>query len=168
MAKEKTSDLFTQFAALQSAFDGADSSTMTELQVQTGLSPRAGNAWLLHKVEFFIKALHFDAAVVLATMALSTVRGLTAMPDLTAKGVVARMDRITQMATSGAIIIDQPLVINFFPAVPIASSWLALYMQTNIDAANYRGATGEARLHFTTQEIDAGMALEIAETWSQT
>lgn len=164
---EKVSDLFIQFASIESAMDAGDSSVLTEKQVQTGLSPRAGNAWLVHAVEFFVDGLHFDAAMVFATLVLSTSRGLAAMPGLTAKGTIARLDRLSQLATSGAILIDQPFRVPFFPPVPIASAWLALYAQTNIDALNYRSVKVECRLSFTTIPIDAKVALEIAETWSQ-
>lgn len=164
---EKVSDLFTQFASLVSAFDGSDTAVLVEKQVQTGLSPRAGNAWLVHAVEFFMDGVHFDAAMVVARALLSTSRGLAAMPDLTAKGTIARVDRLSQLATSGAVIIDQPFRVPFFPPIPIASAWLALYVETNIDAAIYRGVKVEARIHFTTIPIDAKVALEIAETWSQ-
>lgn len=165
MGKEKARDLFMQFAAVRVLLDGADSSTLVEGKVPTGLSVRGGLIWLIHQVEWMLPNHLLTQASVELEAAVCTVAGLAAMPQIHEKGVVAVDIEGCLLLTEGMTYFRHPVKDGFLPPVPLAAPNLSIYAKSGVDDANVRGEAVIARVGFTTAPLTNDVYAEIAETW---
>lgn len=159
-------DLFMNFADVSAMTDAANSGSLVEAAVNTGLSIRGQLIWLIHLIEvtFPILDLHGGTNHQFG-MALSTRAGLATMPNIGEGGLIARMTAAMKFTTSGAQMSFTPLVLHYLPPIPLASPQISIYVNTNVDLAGYRAKTIHARLGFTTAPLDAAAYTEIAEVW---
>lgn len=157
-------DLYMNFMSIDVDLDAADSTTVVEQQVNTGLSVRGGLAWLIHLVEIYFTDASVHQNYLLA--ALSTRHGETEVPTIFDGGCIAAARRDSFTAGSAYWTFDyQPKQINYLPAIPIAAQSISLYAASETNSATYQGETIEVRIGYTTVELDAKMYLEIAEAW---
>lgn len=157
-------DQFLNFLDLTSKFNAADSSNIEETTWNTGLSIRAGLAFLIHQLEVIFQP--FDASneqiLMLATETGKTSLGLTHYGD---RGVMCMARSRWRVYTQGGGALNQPHVLRWLPPFPIAAPQIVTYLQTSLDEAGLRGQPVGIRLGYTTTEVDGAMYAEIAETW---
>lgn len=160
--KEAPTDAFMQFKEFKLTAP-SDTSTLKEEKVPTGLSVRGQLAYLIHLVQVWPHNLSPNFKF--WTWALCSVEGLSAMPQVSDKGVVAKGEqRLVIAGAAYATHIVGPMAQSFLPPVPFAAPNLSLYWQ---GAANHADGSGDyyARIGFTTAPMDSAMVLEVAETW---
>ncbi|GAG78189.1 unnamed protein product, partial [marine sediment metagenome] len=161
MAKKKDdtpADLFMQFKSLEVLTDVSDSETLVEAPFATGLSVRAPLLWLIHQVEFMIPiadwmSLPDEHAL---SVAVSTLQGLTAIPDLGAHGTIAKYETALSHGAGAdeGFAIASPVKSAFLPPVPIASPNVSVYCRVAPDSAIIRGKKIEIRIGFTTAPVE--------------
>lgn len=157
--KDAPKDIFMQFKGIA---DTAEGTTFTAAEFPTGLSIRGALLWLMHVVEFFLPQDSHSVINGSYELALSTKKGLTAVPNPLDDGVVAYHTSAIKEATNGGAYIPLVERHDFLPPVPLAAPILYLYGDgTN---AAYTGGIG-VRVGFTTEELDAATYTEVAETW---
>lgn len=164
MAKAK--DLYMNFANVLLSYDASNSATLVSAKVDTGLSIRGGLVWLIHFIDFWF-ANDPSAGHVTQQMALSTVNGLAAMPEITDKGLIERVDLQSFYYTAAGFQygVGARKKENHLPPIPMASPQVVLYAKTAADITTIRGDAIKCRIGFTTAELDAAMYTEIAEVW---
>lgn len=155
-------DAFMNFKGVKVSLDAADSSALVEARLETGLSIRGGLAWLIHKIEVYMKAADADYTL---RVALSTRQGLTGIPLLNDDGTVCYFEERGMLVTEGFPIIQRPLQAGYLPPVPLASAMLSLYAKTAADVATLRAKEIELRIGYTTTPLDAALYTELHETW---
>lgn len=163
MAKVTSRDLYLNFVALETAIDAANSSTLVEVVLNTGLSIRGGLVWLIHLVELFVRPPGSQAAEF--SIALVTRQGLAAMPRVGDDGVICKVNRTMTLITSGMVAPFLPSVLHYLPPIPIACPQISLYCAENADVSGDRGVAIEGRVGFTTTPLDSAVYTEIAEAW---
>ena len=161
--KKGPTDAYMNFKAVEGG-TGADSDALQEYEETTGLSVRGQLVWLIHKIEWFFD-VYFTTNFLSVNAALSTVSGLSAMPEITDIGCVARVRCGFNMVTSGASRYNEPFTQSFLPPIPLAAPKLNLYVQGAADHADGQNKDVNCRIGFTTTALDSAMYTEIAETW---
>lgn len=164
MAKKvKPNDVFGQFFAM-TVSSGADASAWEKNEIPTGLSIRGGYIWLIHAIEFMpvLLAVTIDRL----TFAVSTRKGLMAVPNLPDDGLLAICDIHANDATPGFQQMVFPHEKRFMPPLPFASPNLTFGVIGKTDEISMRGINHEARVYFTTLAVEEGVYTEIAEVWS--
>lgn len=164
MAKEKPKDLFMQFGSISGNLDAVDSSVLVDVTVDTGLSIRGEFIWLLHKIEFELDA---SKANIVHRIALSSIAGLVAMPNVADRGTIARCIVSTRLEVSGLGVIVSPFVFDFMPPIPLAAPQLTAYAAGSADDAGSQGKSFNVRWGYTTLPISRDVYLEIAEVWER-
>jgi hypothetical protein len=157
-------DLYMQFKGHESAWDGSNTTTLVEKEMDTGLSIRGGLVWLIHMVEWFITAT-LSTDLTHHRACLNSVAGQTSLPTLTAIGTLAYVDVIGKCVSSGGGFVSMPIAEKFLPPVPFAKPNLSLYCAMSGNIAAMQGEDVLARICFTTEELDQAMYQEIAEVW---
>lgn len=164
MAKQPTitTDLFLNFKAITCLTDAADSATLAEAKINTGLSIRGMIIWLIHLLE-----VHMPLAGATCTVraALSTRQGLTSMPSQIDDGLICRWEQKQDIAAAGALVVVYPHAAHYLPPIPIATPEISLYVDASPDIAGMRAKPVDVRLGMTTSPLDAAAYTEIAETW---
>jgi len=165
MAKAQTAkDVFLNFVDVSKALDAADSSTLVEGEVNTGLSIRGQLIWIVHCIEVFFADTSVASSI--QELALCTVQGLASMPSLGDKGVICKVkERLMYAGAAFSHAIQRPQVLHYLPPIPLAAPTISLYAKTAADEAVLRGEIIQARIGFTTAPLDAAAYTEIAETW---
>lgn len=162
--KGSTTDLFMNWMDVSVTSDAANSSTLVEGQVKTGLSVRGQMAYEIHKVEFY--PADTSVANSIQTICICTEADLATMPNLGDKGVICKMrERLMYAGAAFAHGLLRPIVWKSEPATPLAAPNISIYYQTAADEAALRSQTIEARIGFTTIPLDSQVLMEIAETW---
>lgn len=165
--KETPADMFMNWADVSFVLDNADTSTLIEKEIKTGLSIRGQLIWLIHIIEMYWPlgpAMGAGPGAVLMA-ALSTRTGLGSFPLAGDDGVITKMEWGWKVATTGAGMALIPQVAHYLPPVPIAAPTISIYGKTNADSSPIRNKTIEARIGFTTAPLDAAAYTEIAEAW---
>lgn len=162
--KDLPADMFMQFKDITVLLNGANTSTLEEQEIDTGLSIRGRLVWLIHLIEVSIPLWSFTAPLVLDVGA-STRVGLAAMPPLGDPGVLFRASLSAHVATEGGMVHTSPMQLRYLPPFPLAAPKLSVYAQSDADEAAFQGKPVSVRLGFTTAPLDAAMYTEIAETW---
>ena len=159
-------DIYGQFALVRAFVHGSDTTETVTGKLNTGLSIRHGIIWLIHMVEFFTQELHQINADNDLSWVLSTVPEEPVIPELTDKGVIAKSQLEWTVLTSGGGAFELPAVRSFLPPIPIAAPSLNVYFKTADNSSPLYGALVEARIMYTTQEVDdPALYTEIAEVW---
>jgi hypothetical protein len=156
-------DLFIQYKDISVLTDGADSTTLVSADFDTGLSLRGGIAWLIHMIACQAEVLNVTAEGV--RIALSTLKGKTAMPRLHDKGCIDVFSWVAEFLTSGMFALDAVSRHSMMPPLPLAAPNISLYVQTPTDVAAARGTFVDIRIGYTTMPLDAPIFQEIAEVW---
>lgn len=159
-------DLFLQFKTF-TITAGADATTLAETEVDTGLSIRGEFGWLIHFVEVGFYGFHAVAADNVLQFGLSIQTGLAAMPAITDKGCISRINLGILYQTSGVAYQRMPMRDPFLPPVIIASPRISGYYAAVVNDAALQNGTQWVRIGYTTIPIDQKMYLEIAETFEQ-
>lgn len=168
MSKVKQQDLFMQWYPIEVTLDAADTTTLTENQITTGLSIRGEYAWLIHRIEYYFDALYLGGAVDnRVDVAVSVAQGAAAMPAINDPGVIHKLSWAYAFGAAGVQFFDLPRVWSSMPPTIIAAPTLSVYANTVADFASYQGQSIQARLGYTTIPIDQKLYLEIAETFER-
>lgn len=161
---ERTQDLFMQFATV-ALTTGADSTTLTEEELPTGLTIRGGYAWLVHFVEVGMPGLHAFAADNVMQVALSVRQGESAMPEIDDAGTISKITASCLYQTSGVSVVQNPMRDPFLPPVIICNPKLSMYWQSTVNDAAVQSTVVRMRIGYTTVAVDKQTYMEIAETW---
>lgn len=171
-AKVMTSDLYAQFFPVRVNLDGADTSTVVEAEVPTGLSVRGGRAWLIHNISWWFADLHtmmIAGTVFFMDAYLMTRSRLADVPMYEDQGVIDAWHFSAGVTAGGGeareAVAKSPDRRHFLPPLIVASPRLYLWAQTSSDLAGLRTDPITARLEYTTVELEAATWVEIAETW---
>jgi hypothetical protein len=161
----QTKDLYMNFRTIATATDGT-ATNLVEQKMNTGLSVRGRLIWLIHQLELHFVMAPAHAVDQAVRIALCTVEGLAAMPNLQDKGVIAVMAQMIHLNTNGEASWLMPWVQKWLPPVPIAAPNISLYVQADFNNAGVQNKPIKARLGFTTLSAEEpGVYTEIAETW---
>ncbi len=159
-------DLYMNFKEITVVTDAANSVTLVEASVDTGLSIRGGFMWLIHLVE-----MEFDMPFIGTThslyAALSVLKGRAVLPTYGQNGLITRYVRTFEALTSGFTNVQEPNRFSFLPPIPVAAPNLSLYAKSSLDHATLRGKDIHCRIGYTTTKLDSAAFLEIAEAWGQ-
>lgn len=171
-----TKDLYTQWVAIDGAFDSSSLSNMSETNMQTNLSVRGKLVWLIHALEFsfdFNDGAIFSGGGASCDVALCTRGGLATMPQHNDPGVIQKFNWGIMLLEVGTPA-DQavglaeylfPKKFTYMPPVPIAAGALSLYAQCRVTPAAFNDNLVNVRIAFTTEELDEKMYVEISEVW---
>lgn len=161
---ERQQDLFMQFAAGRLTA-GANSGTLVEEVISTGLSIRGGYAWLIHFVEVMFTRSDSADADNIRKVAFSVRQGEALLPEIDDAGTIARIDRAILYAASGVVQVPELMRYAMLPPVVIANPKVSVYYEDQTDDAPFRNLEIPFRIGYTTIPIDQKMYLEVAETW---
>lgn len=151
------------FVDLEGLTDAADSSTLEETTINTGLSIRGAMIWLVHKVEIIWPRFTVDEADL--TACLCTVGGLAAMPSMADRGVIWKSQRTLEAGAAGRSYEPLKESEGYLPPIPLAAPSISIYLATATDQTELRAKMIQIRVGFTTAPLDAQAYTEIAETW---
>lgn len=162
--KHEMRDVFLNFFSLSVTAGGASNVLATQAHTTAaGVATQVG--WRIHTVEWF--PVRSMTASLLVTLALSTRKGLAAMPALGDKGLVAKHETKFVLATSGAgFAPDGPAMQSFLPPIIIATPNLSLYCITDTDHAPQQSVVHRCRIGFTMVELDSAVYTELWQTWN--
>ena len=156
--------MYMNFMDVSATLDSANSSTLVEEEVATGLSIRGGLAFLIHKVEIIPADIRGTVAEQ-TLVALSTKAGLTTIPELGDSGCILKYEDTFVYASSGVGFEHGPKHFNYLPPIPLAHPKIVTYVQTIADEASFRSVKVQIRIGFTTIKVDNKMYTELAEVW---
>lgn len=136
--------------------------TLTESEILTNLSIRAGLAWEIHFVDFQVSNSDLIAQNDHTNIVLSGKQGEAALPNLISDQYIAGYHLLVAFVTSGHSIIDVIKRVRFPKPMIFLKDKMSLY---GFSAGQSGALTGLCRIGYTVTPVKAMTALEIAETW---
>lgn len=162
--RDKPADVFMQFADLVGVWPG-NTTAVSEVKMQTGLSVRGGLMWLIHKVSLLMRGHAIGYSQFSA--ALTTVPELGAVPFYGDKGTIEAWLSALAGAPSAGLAQDPfPRSSHFLPPLPLAAPSLSFYFATADDDSYLDTSQIGVRIGYTTAPLDAKSYAEIAEAWA--
>lgn len=147
----------------------SNSANIAEESVPTGSGMATNLAWRIHKVEVFSDNTWTGyTSGSRQHWALSTRKGLSAIPGLDDKGTLCRFATTIQAfgTPANAYQFTQPLVQDFLPPMIIATPNLSFYFVTETNFAGAQNQVQKLRIGFTTEKLTESLYREVFETWN--
>jgi len=150
---------------------GANATTLTNENYNTGAGVSTMLAWRIHQVEYLTNGSWSGATDgSRITMTLSTRKDLAAMPGLNDKGTICQFKRVlTLYATANgtsAVQSQEPQVQHFLPPLLVASPNFSIYWSSSVDFAGQQSMYQDIRIGFTTEKLTESAYREVFETWN--
>lgn len=159
-----TKDIYMNFFSM-TVDSGAASNALATKDFNTAAGAAMEMAWRIHMIEWF--PVFIPASTTRLTIALSTRKGLSSMPNLNDKGTVAKVS--FQYLATGTGILTQPVlpkVLSYLPPLIIASPRLNLYCIADDNQASMQNVEHEVRIGFTQVKLTSDVYREVFQTWN--
>jgi hypothetical protein len=137
---------------------------LAEGQHHTAMGPSMNIAWEIHSAEVFFPPIAAVTAEIV--VAVSTRRGLAAMPELNDKGLVALWRMSHLFSGSVGATQREPQKQNWLPPMLLAAPNLSVYAQASVDTSWTDDAPIPVRIGFTMVTLDTPLYQELFQTWN--